>query len=399
MEPLEKIVGIYKITSPSGKIYIGQSSNIFVRWLHYSRLCCKYQVRLYNSIKKHGWQAHDREIIKLCDREDLDYWERFYIKGYDCFDTPHGLNLRDGGRKNSKLSLETIGRIKLSASKTDRKGEKNNFFGRVHSEETKKRWSDQRKGKKISEEHKRILIQCNSGPRNLTPEQRRVHGERTKKIWENKDFYHRMSVGRIGAGNPTSRKVYQFTMDGVFMREWPSIMDASRSQNKYVSIGISSCCSGRTKSCYGYIWQYSSAPIDLSKFKKKEREYDYKKVDQYSMEGVFIKTWGNMKEAANCLSLTAAHIGQCCLLKDRSAGGFVWRLHNDKTEIDLTPRYGHRRPILQYTKDGCLVKEWDSAKSAAMSLGRNDTSCIVRVCQEEKKSAYGYIWKYKNEDK
>lgn len=34
----EKICGIYKITSPSGKVYIGQSNNIIKRWITYKSI-------------------------------------------------------------------------------------------------------------------------------------------------------------------------------------------------------------------------------------------------------------------------------------------------------------------------------------------------------------------------
>jgi len=47
------MVGIYKITSPSGKIYIGQSINIEKTWKYrYKNLnACKRQTILYNSLK------------------------------------------------------------------------------------------------------------------------------------------------------------------------------------------------------------------------------------------------------------------------------------------------------------------------------------------------------------
>jgi predicted GIY-YIG superfamily endonuclease len=46
---------IYKITSPSEKVYIGQSRNIQRRVKNYKRIDCKQQTILYNSINKYGW--------------------------------------------------------------------------------------------------------------------------------------------------------------------------------------------------------------------------------------------------------------------------------------------------------------------------------------------------------
>ena len=44
---MKKITGIYKITSPSNKIYIGQSKNIYSRWNAY-----KYFQKDYECYKK-----------------------------------------------------------------------------------------------------------------------------------------------------------------------------------------------------------------------------------------------------------------------------------------------------------------------------------------------------------
>jgi hypothetical protein len=52
------MVGIYKISNPNGRIYIGQSTNIELRWGKYSKLHCKDQPSLYLSLKKHGeWES------------------------------------------------------------------------------------------------------------------------------------------------------------------------------------------------------------------------------------------------------------------------------------------------------------------------------------------------------
>lgn len=77
------IVGIYKIISPSGKIYIGQSTNIEKRWNVYRKIQCKKQIKLFNSLKKYGSENHIFEIIEECIIEQLNerevYWKQHYI--------------------------------------------------------------------------------------------------------------------------------------------------------------------------------------------------------------------------------------------------------------------------------------------------------------------------------
>jgi hypothetical protein len=77
------MIGVYKITSPTGKIYIGQSVDIKKRWKdNYKTLNCKGQTRLYNSLKKYGPENHKFEIIEECEVENLiqreTYWKLFY---------------------------------------------------------------------------------------------------------------------------------------------------------------------------------------------------------------------------------------------------------------------------------------------------------------------------------
>ena len=50
-----KVIGIYKITSPSNRIYIGQTVDFIKRKSHYRNLKRNHQIRLFNSIKKYGW--------------------------------------------------------------------------------------------------------------------------------------------------------------------------------------------------------------------------------------------------------------------------------------------------------------------------------------------------------
>jgi hypothetical protein len=54
----------------------------------------------------------------------------------------------------------------------------------------------------------------------------------------------------------------------------------------------------------------------------------------------------------------------------------------------------NKKPILQYTKSGLFIKEWECGKYASMQLNisqGNITSCL----KGRYKSAGGYVWKYK----
>lgn len=115
------MIGIYKITSPSGRVYIGQSVNLKARYKDYfvygSNI--KYQVKLYRSFKKYGSERHKFEVIELCDESDLNnrerYWQDYYnsmIDGLNC-------KLTTSDDKSGRLSEETI-RKKSESTKGDK---------------------------------------------------------------------------------------------------------------------------------------------------------------------------------------------------------------------------------------------------------------------------------------
>jgi len=150
------ICGIYKITSPTGKIYIGQSVNIFKRWNSYNSLHCVKQIKLYSSLKKHGVKNHKFEVICQCSKEELNNLEIYYIDLYQCFNSEFGLNLKSGG-DSKNISDET--RAKLSKAMTGNK----NGLGKKHSDEYKRKMSEQRKGIKFTDEHKAKLSAAKKG--------------------------------------------------------------------------------------------------------------------------------------------------------------------------------------------------------------------------------------------
>jgi len=131
---MESICGIYKITSPSNKIYIGQSQDIKKRWKGYFKLYCKQQTKLYRSFLKHGVENHKFEILHYCNLEDLYYFERQFGVVYDTIKNGLNCNLPGAGELKGFVSEET--RQKIS------EGNK----GKKLSEKTKKKMSESQKG-------------------------------------------------------------------------------------------------------------------------------------------------------------------------------------------------------------------------------------------------------------
>ena len=62
-------------------------------------------------------------------------------------------------------------------------------------------------------------------------------------------------ISKANTNGKKSKTVLQFTLDGEFIREWPSIMECGRNGFNYKN--ICSCCNGKRKSADGFRWEYA----------------------------------------------------------------------------------------------------------------------------------------------
>ena len=235
---------------------------------------------IIKNIYKKRPETLKEEYIKTCySEEEMCSDEQHYIEVFDTL-WPNGYNLTKGGdggeipceeirkkisdalkgkpayNKGIPMSEETRKKIgeankDKTMSKEARKkisesmsGEKHPMFGKHHSKESKKKISDAlkgkpapNKGKPMSEESKKKLSDSLKGK--PAPNKGKPMSEEQKKKLKN---------GKL------SKIVLQFTLDGVFIREWPSAAECGR--NGFNQSSIVSCCNGKRKSAYGFKWYY-----------------------------------------------------------------------------------------------------------------------------------------------
>lgn len=88
---MHKRICVYKITSPTKKVYIGSTIDFERRMVNYENLVCKNQKKLYNSLVKYGFDNHIFEVLCECDLKDVRQKEAYYGQLYNCLGQ-HGLN-------------------------------------------------------------------------------------------------------------------------------------------------------------------------------------------------------------------------------------------------------------------------------------------------------------------
>lgn len=57
----------------------------------------------------------------------------------------------------------------------------------------------------------------------------------------------------------------------------------------------------------------------------------------------------------------------------------------------------HLLAVIQLDKDGNVIKEWENTRTIFAETGMSDWS-IAEVCRGNRHTAYGYLWRYANED-
>lgn len=235
-----KLSGIYKITSPSGKIYIGQSIDIRKRLNYYKNLRNKQQPKLYNSFLKYGVDAHKFEIIELCMQKYLNNVERYYQQKYDTV--------------NNGLNLMYV---------------KNEYFNGKHSEETRKKISDGLKGKPLHKNTRKAIILTNK-TRVLSPEtiekmRKAQIGKKASEETKAKQLAKRIGLKRtdetkqkLRDSSPNKKAIIQYDLEMNFIAEYTSLSNAYRALGKTCCSSICNCLKGKYNTAYGFIWRYKT---------------------------------------------------------------------------------------------------------------------------------------------
>lgn len=152
--------GIYKITSPTGKIYIGQSVDIERRWRDHKQTTKNSKGnKLILSFLEFGYSSHTFKVEEECSKDLLKERERYYQDFYNVLGE-NGLNhklnstsdkpailsddykkkMSDSGKARKPISDET--RLKLSITSK----------GRVSSLETREKIRVANIGRTVSQE-------------------------------------------------------------------------------------------------------------------------------------------------------------------------------------------------------------------------------------------------------
>lgn len=215
---------IYKYTSPSGKCYIGQTTNELLRRKKWNSNIYHYAgTKIDRARKKYGSKNFKYEVLvrnKYSSRsiaiEDLNRLEIYYIGLYDSYKNGYNCTIGGEGVTGVKLTEEQIDKVRKA-----------------------------NKGKRLSEEQKRKI------------------GEGSRK-WQNTiEGKIKMSNARKGKKHKKKhqgfesikKKILKLDKYGNIIAEYSSIIEASDG-NTSMRSNISAVCRGKRLTAGRFIWKY-----------------------------------------------------------------------------------------------------------------------------------------------
>ena len=265
----------------NGKCYVGQTrqKKVETRWAYHRNAHISNNGYFSNSIRKHGWDSFEPSVICEIPNEELDAREILEISERNTL-APNGYNLDGGGGANKVVHPDT------------RESMRQSQLGRKHPEEVKVKIGSSQigelnhmYGKVFTEEHRNKLRQT----------ARKSGYDRSKMAEEDK---------------PNKVEINQYTLEGDFLKTHESITKAAEEMG-VKRPAISKCCTGKSKTSCGFIWKYKDPEIYV--------------INQYTLDGTFIKTFENIKKAAEMTGSSQSSVGVCCNGRTHTSNGFVWK--------------------------------------------------------------------------
>lgn len=270
---------IYKIVnSINNKVYIGKTSRtIEIRWQEHRKNFYKLQddMVIHKAMFKYGPEAFNIKEIECCNDDIIDEREKYWIEYYNSY--KKGYNSTLGGDGTVLINYKDILNL----------------------------WKE---GLTLQQISKKI-----GADRHTISNILKIYNISEKEIF------------RRGIG----RSVIQYDLKGRFINKYDSITDAANNLGKENISTIRNCCTKQIKSAYNFLWKFEDDDTTVE-----ELVYNFnlsgkgqqRKVEQYDLNGNFIKEFNSCREAARSIN-APYHVGinSCCIGKQKTAYGYKWK--------------------------------------------------------------------------
>lgn len=139
----------------------------------------------------------------------------------------------------------------------------------------------------------------------------------------NKKYGYNLTDGGTG-GRTHSKKVWQYDLQGNFIKEWNTITDASTQLN-IDHRSISKAMNSKLLSAGGFQWKKEKNKLTTKYHNNKNQS-----IIQLDMDGNQLKIWDSIKSITKELGINGGNIIKVCdgIGYYKSCGGYKWKRNN-----------------------------------------------------------------------
>lgn len=127
----------------------------------------------------------------------------------------------------------------------------------------------------------------------------------------------------LNAAKDRRRPVLQYDLNGNFLMEFPSITHAAAFVGSS-TVSIWRAVKGDRRFSYGYMWRYKTSK-GIPKIIDIHSKYKGKTIIQMDLNGVFIREYDSVAQAAKEMGCTSSAITYALKGIGRTAMGFLWK--------------------------------------------------------------------------
>ena len=136
-----------------------------------------------------------------------------------------------------------------------------------------------------------------------------------------------------------AKAVDVYTKDGNFIETLEAVVDAATKYNTKTT-NISACCKRNYGTSGGHQFRYhgepfaAKPPVESRTTRRKHlgvkpREAYFVSIDEYKIDGSFVKTWPNVSSASREYNLPTTNISKCCKGTIKTINGHVFVKHGE----------------------------------------------------------------------
>lgn len=289
---IKLMIGIYCITNTlNGKRYVGQSIDIEIRWKHHRVDCLNpnassYKTYFYQALRKYGADNFSFGVIEECAEDELDDREIYWIQTLKSNNRELGYNTTDGGDG-------VRGYWDKAVYQYDKKG---NFIAEYKSA-----------SEAIRQTGIKTVISCCNG----------ITKSGGGYIWS----YVKHDKMPQYKRNSHTVAVYQYDLNGNFIRSFPSILEASAISG--VELGNLRTCVQKNGQIRAGDFMWTRIKVDsLPPYKKNGRKSF--PVIQMDLHNNVIARYDSINIASRATGVGVGCISRCCKGGAKSSGGYHW---------------------------------------------------------------------------